>query len=132
MARLAEIGDGRVDPPMSELLAGPRDSLGLEALGAPFAWLALLMLVAEVVVRRLGLRVPAVARAGGLLLDGAVRLRARVRRAERTPPARAQPAAKPQASPAEREATAPAKTDLGSVLDRARRRAEGRSGPSGD
>ena len=128
LARLAEIAEGRVDPPVSDLLAGSRDSLGIERLGAPLAWAALLLLLAEVAVRRWGLRLAAVGRAREFALDGIQRVRTAVRRGRRAsaPQKRdAEPRAGSQDRPTD-PAPPPPSSELSSVLDRARRRASGR------
>lgn len=61
LARLVEIGEGRIDPPLAELLSGPRDSAGARALAGWCMWLALGLLLLEIAVRRLALRLPALA-----------------------------------------------------------------------
>lgn len=60
LARLVEIAEGRLDPPLGELFAGPRDSAGSRSLAAWFAWAALGLVLLEIAVRRLALSLPAV------------------------------------------------------------------------
>jgi hypothetical protein len=61
LAALAEATGGRVEPPVSELFAGSRASGGVTDLTLPLALLALLLLLAEIAVRRLDLPIPGVA-----------------------------------------------------------------------
>lgn len=128
LARLAEIAEGRVDPAAADLLSGSRVSQGIESLGAPLAWLALLFLIAEVAVRRLGVRLTAARRLGDALRTRIGAAGRSLRRSERTPArAGAGPVgAAPDEPPApESKQGEDAPSDLGSVLDRARRRARG-------
>jgi hypothetical protein len=130
LARLAEIAEGQIDPPSSSLLAGPRDSLGIESLGMPLAWMALVLLVLEVAVRRLGLQLPALGRVQRLVITGVRRVSRRSRSAEVESPAA--PVAPRHASseeagdsPVAAAPPSPTPEPLSSVLDRARRRAQG-------
>jgi hypothetical protein len=130
LARLAEIAEGQIDPPSSSLLAGPRDSLGIESLGMPLAWMALVLLVLEVAVRRLGLQLPALGRVQRLVIAGVRRVSQRSRSAEVESPAA--PVAPRHASseeagdsPVAAAPPSPTPEPLSSVLDRARRRAQG-------
>lgn len=121
LARLAEITEGRVDPPASELMAGPRESMGSTPLGELCAWLALVFLLLEIAVRRLQLSVPqpSWARLPDLVP-------ARRRRAPGPTPQRATAGDPgPQVPPPTAPAPA-AQRDLGSVLDRAKARAKRR------
>jgi Mg-chelatase subunit ChlD len=61
LAALAQTTGGRVQPPVSELLAGSRVSGGITALGPWLAGAALLLLLLEIAVRRLDLPVPGAA-----------------------------------------------------------------------
>ncbi len=100
LEELCAAGGGRVDPPLADLFAGPRLGTGLAPAGAWFAWASLVLLLLEITVRRL-----------------APRLRLRL-------PAWSRPTRPAAPAAAEPEPSAPAAPDLGSILDRARRRAK--------
>ena len=61
LAALAQTTGGRVEPPVSELLAGSRVSGGITELGPWLAGVALLLLLLEIAVRRLDVPVPGAA-----------------------------------------------------------------------
>jgi Mg-chelatase subunit ChlD len=120
LARLAEITAGRVDPPLADLLAGPRDSAGFEPLGAVFAWLALALVLLEIAVRRLELRF-----AWPAAVAGRLAARRGARAAARASAAPTAPGPLPPPGPAGPPQAEVPPADLGAVLDRARRRARG-------
>lgn len=115
LARLTAIAEGRVDPPMAELFAGSRDSVGVRPLAPYLAWLALVLLLAEIAVRRLALSVPQVK----LRRERKVRTEAPTERAS----APASPAANEPAAH-EPESTA----DIGGILARSKARTDRRLG----
>ncbi len=132
LAELAELTGGRIDPPLAELFEGPRDSVGFRAVGEWFLWLALALLLLEIVVRRLDLRLPAVplpklARRAPAKAAVGQAPSAEERRSSGPIGSAPPPAAAPKQPAASASAPAPAGSDddsgLGSVLDRARRRA---------
>lgn len=128
LQRLADIADGRVDPPSAELFSGSRDSVGLRSLAPLFVWLALGLLLLEVAVRRLGLtlprwhRRPAAAASGeregarGPASAGKVRAAAATAAAPASAATPA-PAAPPPAPPA---------ADIGGILARSKARSDRR------
>lgn len=81
---IVRIAEGRLDPPAAELFAGSRTGRGATSLGSTLAWVALGLLLAEIAVRRLGLRSPAVRLAPiGRVLRRVIRRPAFARRARR-------------------------------------------------
>jgi uncharacterized membrane protein len=148
LERIARLTGGSVDPPAAELTAGPREGTGTVDLAPWVAALALLLLLAEIAVRRLGLglggeRISAALRSLGTSVARIPgRMGAHLRRAPRgkaTPggpdPARAGAADREDApaSSQERVASAPAPppgppspSDITDVLSRARDRARKR------
>ena len=103
LERICDVSEGRVDPLVEDWFRGDRQSVGVTFLGWVFALLALVVLLAEIAVRRLDLRVPWPQRT-------AVR-----------------PAAAPAAKSRESAGPEPAvdaepDADIGSVLDRAKSR----------
>ncbi|MBK8978803.1 MAG: VWA domain-containing protein [Planctomycetes bacterium] len=132
LAELAALTGGRLDPPAAEWFSGRRDSTGVEPLAPWLAWLALALVLAEIAVRRLDLRLP--------------RAWLRALRPPRTARAPAAPSAPVAAAavaardigqdgrgpaptpaePAADEPPPPRSDRLGSVLERARQRADRR------
>ena len=136
LAELAELTGGRIDPPLAELFEGPRDSIGFRAVGEWFLWLALALLLLEIVVRRLDLRLPALPlpkriRPAAAPAVGGQSSPSEERRSAgpigsapppAAPPSAGSPPAAPK-SPVAGSSGPAAEPGLGSVLDRARRRA---------
>jgi len=58
LSRIATETGGKLDPPSTELFAGPRESSGISMLGWPMAWAALALLLLEIAVRRLEVTIP--------------------------------------------------------------------------
>ena len=120
LARLATITEGRVDPPVGELLVGNRESRGSRSLAWPLAWIVLGLLVLEIAVRRLGLRVPTER------VQAAWAKRPRFARRPRAAKARhREEAPTPESVPGPPPPPPPTPDDDGgiaTVLDRARRR----------
>jgi len=58
LSRIARMTGGKVDPPAHELFAGPRASLGVTMLSELCTWLALCVLLVEILVRRLHVHLP--------------------------------------------------------------------------
>ncbi len=138
LKRVCEAGGGRVQPPVAEIFSGSRESLGLTDLSAWCAWAALALLVLEIAVRRLQLSLPRIPAALGTKVGRWLRRSvappkpltvARLPSPDDqpwTPPAASKP---PSSSPADSNsapAAASSTPDLGSALDRARRRAQKR------
>lgn len=129
LARLTEIAEGRLDPPLGDLFAGPRESVGSRPLAPLLALLALALLVMEIAVRRLALRLPA-------LRWPALRL-PRWRRTRRPPqpspgatgsPGGSTPrTVKPPTAPVVPPGTRPA-GGLGKLLERSKQRSDERTG----
>ena len=132
LSELAAASGGRVEPPPAELFSGERESAGFVDLGRLLAAAAVLVLLAEIAVRRLEIPFPRLRLPAKL----AAKLRAvRERRARQAPaPAGATPAAPPpgETGPGG-EASGPAATPpaapppgpvgLGEALSRAKDRA---------
>ncbi|MBI5851968.1 MAG: VWA domain-containing protein [Planctomycetes bacterium] len=119
LAEVAATTNGRVDPPLAELLDGRRDAIGTRFVGAWLAWALVVILVLEIACRRLELG-PS---------------RWRTASATDAKPRMAKPRAErvvPVAATAATTATAPepprqepvAASDLDSVLERARKKAK--------
>ncbi|GIW70949.1 MAG: VWA domain-containing protein [Planctomycetota bacterium] len=143
LRRLAELGGGQLEPPAAALFAGAAGGLESRPLWPQAALLALVLLLVEIAVRRLGLRLPAGAvrralrRGAAVLAAGAasvgragraLRGLGRARPAEPvrpSAPAAPQPGegAPPPVSGPPPAAPAPSPPELQELLARARRRA---------
>ncbi len=127
LAEIAALAEGRVDPPAAALMAGPRRSAGVTRLDRWCAWLALVLLLAEIAVRRLQLSLPRVA-----VLRPRPRTAARPTRAESGRPevkegtsAALEPGVlAPDAGGASGAGDVGQRADLASVLERAKSRAK--------